>query len=336
MADYVWGDSETQFFYDLDPVTVLNSIDKLGFKTTGRCLTLNSMENRVYEIELDSGEFIVVKFYRPGRWSLNQIQDEHNFLLDLAKDEIPVIAPIETEGKTLFKVDDHDLHFSLFPRKGGRAPEEMNEEQLQIMGRLLARIHNVGETREAKHRIKIDTESFGISNLNFLLKNKFIPMHYEGQFEKLVREICETSNDLFKDKKIIRVHGDCHKGNVIMRPESPYFIDFDDMLMGPAIQDIWLVTPAIDQDGNMDREILLEAYQEMREFNRAELKLIEPLRSLRIIHFCAWIAKRWEDPAFKNAFPHFGTEEYWANQVHDLTTQLHVIKTSLNPYPDYF
>tara|TARA_R110002072_G_scaffold1989_5_gene16580 strand:+ start:35682 stop:36701 length:1020 start_codon:yes stop_codon:yes gene_type:complete len=335
MAGYVWGDNETQFFYDLDPVTVLNSIDDLGFKTTGRCLTLNSMENRVYEIELDDGSFVVAKFYRPGRWSEEQILAEHKFLLELEEAEIPVIAPIKMQGKTLFrlkgdKVEKLALFFTIFPRKGGRAPEEMNEEQLQIMGRLLARIHNVGETSNADSRVRIDSDSFGISNLEFLLKNNFLPPHYKNPFEKVVRDICDVSKDLFKDKKYLRIHGDCHKGNVIMRPEGPYFIDFDDMLMGPAIQDIWLVTPATDMDGNMDREILIEAYQEMRSFNRSEIKLIEPLRSLRIIHFCAWIAKRSKDPAFQNAFPHFGTEEYWANQVHDLTTQLHVMRHDQN------
>ena len=332
MSQYVWGDNETQFFFNLNPDLVLNTIDSLGYNTTGRCLTLNSMENRVYEVEIDrpdyeikspSDNFVIAKFYRPGRWTKKQILEEHQFLLELQEAEIPVIAPIKLEGKTLFDVPGHDIGYTLFPKKGGRAPDEMNEEQLEIMGRLLARIHNVGSTNSANHRIEITPDSFGIKNLSFILKNNFIPPHLESTFKNLVEEICNLITPMFDGIPTHRIHGDCHSGNIITRDdEGPFFIDFDDMLVGPAVQDIWLVIPGDDQYAKRDRSILLESYETMRDFDYRQLKLIEPLRTLRYIHFAAWIAGRWDDPSFKNAFPQFGEDYYWENLINDLRHQL--------------
>ncbi|EQC51649.1 serine/threonine protein kinase [Bacteriovorax sp. DB6_IX] len=345
MSQYVWGDSETQFFFHLNPDTVLDAIEALGLKTTGRCLTLNSMENRVYEIEIDtplistqspSDNFVIAKFYRPGRWSKEQILEEHEFLKDLKEAEIPVIAPHEFDGGTLFKLKDHELYYTLFPKRGGRAPEEMNEEQLQIMGRLLARIHNIGAQKEAKSRIHINPTTFGEQNLKFLLDGKFIPAHFEHSYKESVETLCQLIHPLFKDIKTHRIHGDCHKGNIILRDDNPFFIDFDDMLMGPAVQDVWLVVPGTDQESIIDRNILLEAYDSMRSFDYQSLKLIEPLRALRYIHFSAWIAKRWEDPAFKQAFAHFDNDSYWSTQIADLQTQINLIRGAQTPSPwDY-
>ena len=341
----MWGDKETQYFYQLSPETILNAIDVLGLKTTGRCLPLNSMENRVYEIEVDRDEdeiksvsdtSVIAKFYRPGRWTKEQILEEHEYLLDLQKEEIPVIAPIEINGKTLFTLKDHDIFYTLFPKKGGRAPEEMNAEQLEQMGRLLARMHNVGASKKANHRINLQVETYGEQNLKYLLDNKFIPPHLEASYKSLAEEIFTLSKPLFENVSATRIHGDCHWGNVIWREnEGPFFIDFDDMVVGPAIQDIWLVAPGSDQYAIQDRNIIIEGYESMRDFDYASLKLIEPLRTLRYIHFSAWIAKRWEDPAFKNAFSHFGSAHYWDNQVNDLRVQLQAIKNVINP-PEYY
>lgn len=338
MTNYVWGDQDTQFFYQLQPETILSAIENLGYRTTGRCFALNSMENRVYEVEIESDSevatdhFVIAKFYRPGRWSKVQILEEHLFLKDLALEEIPVIAPIEMGGETLFEVENHSLLFSLFPKQGGRAPQDLNPDLLQILGRLLARMHNVGAANISKARIHINPDTFGQQNLQFLLNSKAIPDLYEKPYKEVVEQICVTSQPLFETVTCHRIHGDCHWGNIIYRHDrGPFFIDFDDMLVGPAVQDIWMVVPGDDEMARADREILIEAYESMREFDRTSLKLIEPLRSLRMIHFAAWITKRWEDPAFKVAFPFYGSNEYWANQIRDLQQQLQKIEQNLAP-----
>jgi len=340
LSNHVWGNGDTQFFYSLTPEVILNSIETLGLEVTGRCLTLNSMENRVYEVEIEiapelitkpSDKFIIVKFYRPGRWSKEQIQEEHDFLLDLKENEISVIAPLLFDNKSIFKLADYEIFFSLFPKQGGRIPQEMTIEQLEITGRLLARMHNVGASRKSSHRLNINTQTFGEKNLAFLLDNNFLPIHLAKSYEKLVLDICNLSQPLFEKVTTHRIHGDCHLGNIISRDnEGMFLIDFDDMLVGPAVQDIWLVVPGRDQYALQDRAILLEAYESMRDFDYSSLKLIEPLRTLRYIHFSSWIAKRWDDPAFKNAFSHFGDSGYWEIQVNDLQEQYNLINANLN------
>jgi len=344
MTDYVWGSSETQFFFSLNPDTILDAIDELGYKTTGRCLPLNSMENRVYEIEIDipehqtksaSDNFIVAKFYRPGRWSREQILDEHLFLKDLTEAELSVIAPIEIDNETVFQLKGHDIFYSIFPKKGGRNPEEMDEEQLQIMGRTLARLHNVGAQRTAGHRITIDPQSYGVQNLKFLQSTIFVPNDVKDNYFQTIETIIDESTPLFKDLNIHRIHGDFHKGNIILRDDTPYIIDFDDMLMGPAVQDVWPIVPGDDEQSLIDRTILLEAYDEMRSFPHEQMKLIPSLRALRLIHFSAWIAKRWDDPAFKNTFPYFESPDYWYTQLSDLRNLQFKINEAKNPYPYY-
>jgi Ser/Thr protein kinase RdoA (MazF antagonist) len=333
----MWGEQETQFFYHLNPDIILHAVEELGLNTTGRCLALNSMENRVYEIEIEDdnhGQFIVAKFYRPGRWTKQQILDEHEFLFDLIEAEIPALAPLKFNGESLFKLKDHELYYSLTPKKGGRIPQEFNDEQLEIMGRLIARMHNVGASKKSDTRIKISPETYGKQNLNFLLENKYIPSHLEASYKAAVDEICELSAPLFQKASSHRIHGDCHWGNIIWREEEgPFLVDFDDMLVGPAVQDVWLVIPGDDQQAKIDRSIFLEAYEELREFNYSELKLIEPLRALRFIHFSAWIAKRWEDPAFQNAFVHFASPHYWDEQLNDLRIQIDKIKREQDNSP---
>ena len=336
MSGYVWGENETEFFFHLTPEVILSAIDQLGLKTTGRCLTLNSMENRVYEIEIEKDEeeikvpsdaFVVAKFYRPGRWSKEQILEEHQFLLDLKNSEVPVIAPIKFKGETLFKLEGHNLFYTLFPKKGGRIPQEMTHEQLEIMGRSLARLHMIGKSSSSIHRLSINPTTFGRDNLNFLKSKNFIPGHQERYFDETISKICDLSDPLFENVTTHRIHGDCHLGNIIWREnEGPNFIDFDDMLTGPAVQDIWLICPGVDQYAINDRNVLIDSYQTMFDFDFQSLKLIEPLRALRYIHFMAWIAKRWADPAFKQAFPHFDGNFYWDTQLADLKAQLQKIE----------
>jgi len=333
----MWGEQETQFFFHLNPDTVLTAVEKLGLSTTGRCLALNSMENRVYEIEVDDeeyGPFVIAKFYRPGRWTEQQILDEHEFLFDLVDAEVPAIAPFKFNNESLFKIEGHDIFYSLTPKKGGRIPQEFNDEQLEIMGRLIARMHNIGANKTSSSRLTISPDTYGKQNLNFLLENNFLPAHIAPSYKSVVEEICEFSQPLFEKASKHRIHGDCHWGNIIWREEEgPFLVDFDDMLVGPAVQDIWLVIPGVDQKAKQDRALLLEAYEELRSFNYSELKLIEPLRALRYIHFSAWIAKRWQDPAFQQAFVHFASPHYWDEQLNDLRIQLDKIKRELDSSP---
>ncbi|MBT7609153.1 MAG: serine/threonine protein kinase [Bacteriovoracaceae bacterium] len=342
MNEYVWGNQETQYFYELNPIMVLEAIEAVGLATTGRCLPLNSMENRVYEIELNqplgkndspSDSYVVAKFYRPGRWSESQILDEHQFLLDLNSNEIPVIAPLVINGKTLFKIKDHDLLYTIFPKQGGRNPDELDEEQLEQIGRLLGRIHSVGKSKVSDHRITISPHSFGTQNISFLDKSNAIPSLINNQYLDMAHEIVELMTPLFENIDYHRIHGDCHAGNILHKDSGFFFVDFDDMLNGPAVQDVWLIIPGVDHRSKQDRLILLEAYETMCDFNYQSLKLIEPLRTLRFIHFSAWLTKRWEDPSFKIAFPHFASDDYWNIGLRDLIDQKMLIEDIINPSP---
>ena len=339
MTDYVWGTQETQLFFNLTPETILDAIDAIGFKTTGRCLPLNSIENRVYEVEVDrpeseiksvSDHFIVTKFYRPGRWSKEQILDEHEFMLDLVEAEVPVIPPIKINGETLFELKGFNLFYCVYEKRGGRNPEEMNEEQLEIMGRSLARIHSVGVLKESRYRINLSPETYGEANLAFLESTNFIFNDVRESYIQIARQIIAESNELFKGVAAQRIHGDFHKGNIILRGDESFFVDFDDMVTGPVVQDVWPVCTGDDKQSLTDRAIFLEAYDSIKPFPYEQLKLIPCLRALRLIHFSAWIAKRWDDPSFKHTFSYFDSPNYWYEQVNDLRTLLMKIVSSNN------
>lgn len=331
-----FGSQETKFFYDLTPEKILSSVESLGLRTTGRCLQLNSMENRVYEVEVDVEDdslppnsrerFRIVKFYRPGRWSQKQIEEEHQFLFDLQEAEIPVIAPFsDSDARSLFPVPNTPIFFSLFPKGGGRSPDELDDAQMLQVGRLLARLHIVGAQREAPERLRLRPEEFSYPGLDFLIDEQFLPEFLEGQFVDLVEEILEISAPLFDDAPIQRIHGDAHLGNLLWGQEGAFWVDFDDMMRGPKVQDLWLVVPGRDDYAKRKLQILLEGYEQFLPFDRHSLKLIEPLRAMRILHFSAWIAKRWGDPAFQKTFVHFGTEKYWQEQLTTLREQREVI-----------
>ena len=328
-----WGDQQTQFFFQITPERVLEAVESAGLQTTGRCIQLNSFENRVYDVELETDEGPragpanrrIVKFYRPGRWTKEQILEEHQFLADLRASEIPAIAPLQfPDGSTLKLTPVGDIYYALFPKVGGRAPDELTDDQLMRIGMLLARIHNVGAQRAAPGRVALTPQTYGIENLEYLLSTNRIPLEFRSSYEKVVRDICAKTGELFAKlppSAIIRTHGDCHLGNLLWNQEGPFFLDFDDMVRAPAAQDIWLLVPGRDPEARQQREVLLEGYEQMRVFDRTSLKLIEPLRALRFVHYTAWVARRWEDPAFPPAFPEFGSHSYWADETRDLQDQ---------------
>jgi Ser/Thr protein kinase RdoA (MazF antagonist) len=341
MSTYIWGNEKTQFFDSLTPDLVLNAIESKGFKTSGRVMSMGAMENRVYDVEVYveetdniSDSFRILKFYRPGRWTKKQIQDEHDFLFDLVENDIQVIAPIKIEDESVFE-DETGLFFAIFPKKGGRPCVEWTNDLLEQMGRLLARMHNTGLARTAENRLKLDTKTFGFDNLEVILKSDFMLPEYRSRYEDTCKRLLEMSQPLFENINYQRIHGDCHHGNILLNNNNPFLIDFDDMSIGPRVQDIWMIAPGRDEYSIEQRNVLLDAYSLMTDFDYRELKLIEVLRSLRIIHFSAWIGHRYKDQAFKSAFPSFGTHQYWEKEIHDLTDQMSHIQDALNP-PSYY
>ncbi len=328
---FAWGEKETQLFLDLQPERILETVELLGKRSTGRINALNSLENRVFEVELEESSAgvskVVAKFYRPGRWSKEQILEEHQYLLDLKEQDIPVVAPIKfPSGSTLEKVKDVSIFCAIFPKQMGRNPQELKSDDLLRLGRLLARIHNIGAQRTAPNRISLNPEVYGNRNLAYLLDTDSISYATVDRYQEIVEEICELSEPLFKKTAYQRIHGDCHFGNILWGDDGPFLVDFDDMVNGPCIQDLWLLCPGRDSRSKEDLELLISGYEELREFDHSSLLLIEPLRALRFIHFSAWIQKRWSDATFEKNFPHFGTEKYWREELNDLEEQLELIR----------
>lgn len=308
-------------FSHLLPETIFEAVEKLGGRCTGRFLALNAMENRVYDVEKEDETHVIVKFYRPGRWKKKSIQAEHDFLKAVEKAEVPVVCPVaDKKGKTLF--EHQKLFFALFPKKPGRLESELNNEQLDRLGRFLARLHNVGESFKKAPRISLNPTTYGTESLQVLKDEKVLLPAFESQFTTLVNEIVTLSTPLFAELKPILIHGDCHVGNILWKGNEPYFIDFDDMLYGPPVQDFWMLIGGEDEYAQKNRDRLISAYEEIRAFDDFSLRLIEPLRALRLVYFSAWIARRREDGAFKLAFPHFGTERYWQQQIEFLSIQV--------------
>lgn len=320
-------EKSTLAFNDLHPDEILATIDDLGFRCDGRFLTLNSYENRVYQVGQEDADPLVAKFYRPGRWSDDAILEEHSFSKELAATDIPVVAPLACNGHTLH----HSGHFriSVSPCKGGRAPDLDNELLLRQIGRLIARIHLVGETRDFEHRPELEIDSFGYQSCDYLLDSEFIPFEladaYEGICEHLFRNI-EACFERAGQFRKIRMHGDFHPGNVLIAGEQVHIVDLDDARTGPAVQDLWMFLSGDRHEQTPQLNVLLDGYMEFREFDARELHLIEALRSLRILHYAAWIARRWEDPAFKIAFPWFNSHRYWDEHILILREQVSLME----------
>lgn len=307
----------TDLFLSLTPHKVLQAVEDAHRPTNPLCYPLNSFENRVYEVELEDRSRLVAKFYRPGRWSAEQILEEHQFLADLAEAEVPVCPPLVLPtGSTLGTIDG--IFFCLFPRVGGRAPDEPDDELVHRLGMLAARIHNVGDARKANHRLRLSAETFVRQNITLLRSAGRIPERLFSRWERAARSIADAVDRGLEGAPMHRIHGDLHHGNLLLRDGVLRVIDFDDMIVGPAVQDLWLLLPGRDAFARVQREIFLEGYEALRSFDRKTLGLIEPLRGLRRVHYAAWIARRFHDPIFPRTFPHFGTEAYWEEETRDL------------------
>lgn len=307
----------------LHPDLILQAIENKGLRCSGSLVALNSYENRVYQVGLDDAEPIVAKFYRPQRWTAESIREEHAFALELTSHDIPVVAPLVIAGETLHTHEQ--FQFALFKRQGGRAIELDNLEQLEMVGRYIGRMHAVGAARPFQHRIQIDTNSYGRQSFDFLIQNRMIPLELESDYRELVSSILDklaATFERYHSVQRIRLHGDCHIGNILWREPTPYIVDLDDCLMGPAVQDIWMLLSGNNKhEYQAQLQAILYGYEDFYEFDYRELHLIEALRTLRMLHYSAWLAKRWHDPAFPINFPWFNTIRYWQEQLQQLHEQ---------------
>jgi Ser/Thr protein kinase RdoA (MazF antagonist) len=301
-------------------------VESLGCVSDRRILALSSYENRVYQVGIEDGAPIIVKFYRPERWSQDAIHEEHGFTLELAAAEIPVVPPLVRDGQTLFECEG--FRFAVFERRGGRWPELGTRTEREWMGRFLGRMHMVGRRQRFAHRGRISIEQLGDDSRNYLLESGWIPPHLESAYDSLTSDLLEQIQltfDSVRGAAQIRLHGDCHRGNVLWTDAGPHFVDLDDCLMGPAIQDLWMLIAGNRAEMSEQLTQLLEGYSNFCSFDRREVALIESLRTLRMIHYSAWLARRWGDPAFPQAFPWFEEPRYWETHVLQLREQLAAI-----------
>jgi len=304
-------------FFALTPDRVLDAVEVGGLRCTGRCLPLRAFENRVYEVELDDERRIVVKFYRPGRWSRETILDEHAFLADLADAEIAVVPPMDLGvGSTLPEIDS--IFYAAFPKVRGRTLDELNDEQLRQVGRLIGRMHAVGAARDAPHRPRLGVERYVHGPLQVLVGGGLVPAALAPRYRDVALKIADIVAPLLAKAGAQRIHGDLHRGNIIWATDGPILVDFDDCMVGPPAQDLWILARGGSEEARQARNQLLEGYELFREFDRSTLTLAEPLRALRIMWISAWIAQRWDDPSFKTGFPAFGSESYWAKEYEEL------------------
>ncbi|VAW45556.1 YihE protein, required for LPS synthesis [hydrothermal vent metagenome] len=315
-------------FDRLTPDTILDALEAQGFEVDGCVTALNSYENRVYQIGIDQGQPLIVKFYRPDRWNQAQIQEEHDFCFAVEAHDIPVVIPLKNStGDSIYQFEGFD--FTVFPRKGGYAPELDYQDNLAIMGRTLARLHNVGAQQPFKHRPTLNAQTFGQDCIDFVAQN-FIPFEHKSAYLAVAENIMAVVTEKLQTAKNIRVHGDLHIGNILLRDDIPNLVDFDDSRSAPAIQDIWMLLSGDDQEQQIQLQKIIGAYSEFRDFPYSELVMIESLRTLRMIHHTAWLARRWEDPAFPPAFPWFDTHQFWAQHVSDLHQQLNELEVNQN------
>ena len=311
--------------YDnLSPSLILDAIESINLDPTGGLLALNSYENRVYQVELEDGQFVVAKFYRPDRWSNAAIEEEHQFSLELLEAEISVVCPVRTpegdSGQTLHHFGG--FAFAVFPRQGGHPPNLENEDDLEVLARTIARIHARGSVTPFQHRQSLTVERMGWESRSFLLDSPFVPPDVTEAYASITEELLRNIEVHFETPwHQVRLHGDCHMGNVLWRDDTPHFVDFDDCVMGPPIQDLWMLLAGEREEQTYQLSLILDAYREFHDFDLASIALIEPLRTLRIMHHAAWIGRRWDDPAFPLAFPTFDSIRYWSDHVLALREQ---------------
>jgi Ser/Thr protein kinase RdoA (MazF antagonist) len=312
-----------QPFSALTPDSVLDALGSIGLRGDGRLLALNSYENRVYQAGMEDGPPLIAKFYRPARWSDAEILEEHSFVAALAEREIPAVPALEINGRTLHQFDG--FRFSVFNRHGGRAPELDDRYTMEWIGRFIGRIHAIGAMEPYRHRPTLDIENFGQEPSTYLLQHGFIPDELVEVYRSVVAQGLDAVRrcyDRAGDVKKLRLHGDCHAGNVLWTDNGPHFVDFDDSRMGPAVQDLWMMLSGERTDMAKQFSDLMAGYGDFYDFDVHELHLVEALRTLRLIHYSAWIARRWDDPAFAIAFPWFNTQRYWQDRILELREQI--------------
>ncbi|MBX3621771.1 MAG: serine/threonine protein kinase [Rhizobacter sp.] len=315
----------------LTPEAVLDALDSVGLRGDGRLIQLNSYENRVFQVFLEDSRVVVAKFYRPGRWSDAQILEEHAFAAELVEAEIPVVAPWTFEGTTLptFDIGGHPYRFSVCHRQAGRAPELDAPGTLEWIGRFIGRIHAVGARRPFAHRLALTPQSYGDAPRDWLLASGLIAIEAQDDWQRAVTDVLNEVRRCFDEAGAyvpIRLHGDCHMGNVLWTDAGPHFVDLDDALMGPPVQDLWMLLSGDRQAMQQQLYALLSGYEDFMDFDWRQLRLVEALRALRMIHYSAWIARRWADPAFPVAFPWFGGRSYWSEQITRMREQLEALR----------
>jgi Ser/Thr protein kinase RdoA (MazF antagonist) len=313
-------------YASLTPDVVLDAVESLGLRCDGRQLALNSYENRVYQVGIEEGKPVIAKFYRPSRWTDAQIREEHSFAFELADAEIPVVAPMRFNDESLHT--HAGFRFALFERRGGRAPELDRPEVREWIGRFMGRIHLCASAKPFTHRPTLNVETFGETPRQYLRSSPFIPADIQAAWLSVVDQALEGVRAAYAgagDVRLIRLHGDCHLGNILYTDDGPHFVDLDDCRMGPAVQDLWMLLSGSREEMTVQLRDVIEAYEEFAEFDRRELHLIEALRTLRMIHYSYWLASRADDPAFQMAFPWFFGEHaqrYWQNQILALREQV--------------
>jgi Ser/Thr protein kinase RdoA (MazF antagonist) len=318
--------------HTLTPDLILTLAEQaLGVRCTNLCRPLASYINRVYELENKDRAGIIVKFYRPGRWSPAALQDEHDFLLELAAREIPVIPPLRLQDGTTL-ASHEGMHFALFPKCGGRSFDEYTDDQWLELGRLLGRTHAVGATHPPRDRVILSPDRSTRDQVAYILGGGFIPQDLRRPYQELTGTLIAEISPLFAGTEMIRIHGDCHFANLIHRPgESFYLIDFDDMAIGPPVQDFWMLLPDYADQALPEIELFLEGYETFRSFDRRALTLIEPLRAMRFIHYSAWCARQVAEDGSSQVIPDFGTPHYWQREIKDLSDQLARIRDRATP-----
>jgi len=303
----------------LTPVLILEALEAAGYRPTGGLTGLNSYENRVYQAEMEDGSFRVVKFYWPGRWSEAQIREEHAFVDDLVNAELPVVAPEAVDGESL--PNHGGFLFAVYPRQGGHTPDIERKDDLAVLARTIARMHVAGAHARFQHRVTLSIKRLGEDSRDFLLNNGWLPPELEKAYSSLADQLLARMQNPEKPARNIRIHGDCHLGNLLWRNQTPHFVDFDDCVTGPPIQDLWMLLSGEREDRLRQLDTIAEAYEMFCDFPSDSLGLIETLRTLRLMHHSAWIARRWDDPAFPLAFPDFDTPRYWSSHVLELREQ---------------
>lgn len=330
-------DINSEHPYDqLTPDFVLDAIESIGLETDSRILSLNSYENRVYQVGLEEGQPVITKFYRPFRWTNEAILEEHQFTRDLLAQDISVISPLEINGTTLHHYQG--FYFTVFPRQGGHAPEVDCPDTLFRIGRNIGRIHQVSGSKNFEHRKTLSVEEWAIESRRHLLHEDFIPKSLIPAYETLSNDVIKKITSIWNSISFtpIRLHGDCHLGNILWRDDVAHFVDFDDCMNGPAIQDIWLLLSGDRNQQTQQLIEIIEGYEEFCEFDPREIKLIESLRTLRMMYYSSWLARRWSDPAFPMFFPWFNTERYWSDHILELREQLAILdEPPLQLLPQY-